>query len=587
MNQYVYVRAEINNRGDKLDVYIQAIDGRFEWIEEIIVTRDPDGDGGSVPVQASLTGMLGPVHGVSWLDVATLSGDIVGPITCYSHPIYPTEVSLLSVSGSLLNDVVCHPFIDEFGYVTPGAVTQLAFNNGIIGDADKPIKIQADAFIQDVVAKNIHAEITGTNTDPDDPELDSFVTQIGSIEARVVSNEHGVFTGEIRAENHLHADQSFPPPSALRFEGEMRGRIWIQKSQLEIQLPRCSPGLTGTIVYGARDPYAGGTLWGGAVKLLPDTCSTCMLSSGCQIVLDSGDAGGYTPPRTAASLGGGAAGLAPFRLHREDCTPKHQEVIEVMAQRPGPSKPIEMRHYGPVTWRTSDGDPFKIERRRNGSTDDNAWTDETGDCWSQDPDPNNPTIVLLTPSVALQRGFEYKVSLLTRGDGSNILRSDLPHLDETNDPEVYDYAPLTFKVCNSAALGDANDDGDVTFADVTNVLANFGAEAPEFCLAGGDADRNGLRNFADITEVLAHYGPDPLYCEASQQSIHSPTGDGFATMGVMEAPTSAASAATAVADALTQMGYPSIEAFTDAIAQMPEEDRNAEVRRLGQLLGGE
>lgn len=127
----------------------------------------------------------------------------------------------------------------------------------------------------------------------------------------------------------------------------------------------------------------------------------------------------------------------------------------------------------------------------------------------------------------------------------------------------------------------------MTFADVTNVLANFGAEAPEFCLAGGDADRNGLRNFADITEVLAHYGPDPLYCEASQQSIHSPTGDGFATMGVMEAPTSAASAATAVADALTQMGYPSIEAFTDAIAQMPEEDRNAEVRRLGQLLGGE
>lgn len=53
--------------------------------------------------------------------------------------------------------------------------------------------------------------------------------------------------------------------------------------------------------------------------------------------------------------------------------------------------------------------------------------------------------------------------------------------------------------------GDADGDGAVTFADITNVLANFGVAYPG-STGPGDADHNGAVNFADITEVLANFG---------------------------------------------------------------------------------
>lgn len=218
------------SRAAKMDVFFQTFGGRFARIEEVTVIRDTpennngDNDGGSVLLLASLTGDLGPVYGVSWLDVGTTSGEITGPITCISHPLYPTEVYLLSAAGNLTGNVICLLAPEEQDSV-PGAIGSLDFANGVIGDPDKPIDIQADAYIQSVYAKNIHAKITGTNTDPDDPELDSFVTQIGGIEARKVGGSGGVFTGEIRAENHLTVDQTFPLATALRFEGEMRGTI--------------------------------------------------------------------------------------------------------------------------------------------------------------------------------------------------------------------------------------------------------------------------------------------------------------------------------------------------------------------------
>lgn len=53
-------------------------------------------------------------------------------------------------------------------------------------------------------------------------------------------------------------------------------------------------------------------------------------------------------------------------------------------------------------------------------------------------------------------------------------------------------------------VGDANDDRDVNFADITSVLASFGLTGePGFA---GDADRSGSINFADITFVLSNWG---------------------------------------------------------------------------------
>lgn len=53
--------------------------------------------------------------------------------------------------------------------------------------------------------------------------------------------------------------------------------------------------------------------------------------------------------------------------------------------------------------------------------------------------------------------------------------------------------------------GDADGNGEVNFADITNVLTNFGADYSSGT-GPGDADRNGVVNFADITNVLTNFG---------------------------------------------------------------------------------
>lgn len=58
-----------------------------------------------------------------------------------------------------------------------------------------------------------------------------------------------------------------------------------------------------------------------------------------------------------------------------------------------------------------------------------------------------------------------------------------------------------------ACLGDANSDGNVNFADITNSLENWGATYPPTIGAGpGDADDDGVVNFGDITAVLQTWG---------------------------------------------------------------------------------
>lgn len=54
--------------------------------------------------------------------------------------------------------------------------------------------------------------------------------------------------------------------------------------------------------------------------------------------------------------------------------------------------------------------------------------------------------------------------------------------------------------------GDADPDNTVNFADITAVLANFGAAYPPTIAGKGDADCSGTVNFADITAVLTLFG---------------------------------------------------------------------------------
>jgi hypothetical protein len=54
------------------------------------------------------------------------------------------------------------------------------------------------------------------------------------------------------------------------------------------------------------------------------------------------------------------------------------------------------------------------------------------------------------------------------------------------------------------AVGDVTNDGMTTFADITTILANFGAAGSG--ILSGDANCDGVVSFADITVVLANFG---------------------------------------------------------------------------------
>lgn len=505
--------------GHKLKVSIGGT-LRLDAIEEVVVSRVSSGEGGFVWIEALLTSDLGSVYGPSLLIVSTEDGDMgtLGPITCFGHSA-KGGIQLLSENGSLRDDVGIFPPPCNVGqgcpdgYVNePGHIDLLHFQNGVIrrdGEDPKPIEILADEWIQGIYARIIHAEIRGTDTDPTNTDFDAFVNNIADVWANNLTDEdEGVFEGRILAETLDAFDElgGFP---WLRFDGAMFGQIWLQQlgSQGSIFFSRNdSPlGLRGTVSLSGRVPGQSNQ-WLGLVQFRETS----------PFYLGSADATGYNPERTAASLGGGAIGVAPFLLHDHDCLPKQGETV-TPENSPRFSNPIRMRHYGPVTWDPGNGDPFIVERRARGLS--GAWLEQ--DCFTFEPDEENSTIALVYPpeptppaaEVALQRGFEYRVSRRTFNNGGNtenILRCDLPHLSTEDDPPVYDYDPLIFSVCDDSpdhAPGDADDSGCVNFADISCVLTNWQSTV---CLKLGDADRDGDVDFDDITEVTANFNTP--YC---------------------------------------------------------------------------
>lgn len=135
----------------------------------------------------------------------------------------------------------------------------------------------------------------------------------------------------------------------------------------------------------------------------------------------------------------------------------------------------------------------------------------------------------------------YTVEKLTLGDSdsvasgtffsSSVLQPTMPNENPTNaaDPRaaggllvnariVYDNAgtPESYQAVLFVGpeiapppvlcIGDANGDGTVNFADVTSVLASFGASYTPGAGGLGDANFDGSVNFADITAVLANFG---------------------------------------------------------------------------------
>jgi hypothetical protein len=65
---------------------------------------------------------------------------------------------------------------------------------------------------------------------------------------------------------------------------------------------------------------------------------------------------------------------------------------------------------------------------------------------------------------------------------------------------------ITFTPPVTLCQGDADNNGQVNFADITAVLGNFNADYTPVLNGQGDANHDGVVNFADVTTVLARFG---------------------------------------------------------------------------------
>lgn len=166
-------------------------------------------------VGGSGVGVLGHVHGANYFQADVAFGNVAGPIECSMHPLATTDPQAepdynctikLSGTGNLLGDVTMESWdgsTDE-NYPTDklGHISWVDFQTSTIGAENDKVDIRADYAIEFVWARNIHANIMGTDTDRGDPDFDSYVSLIGRVYADRTNStsSDGNFTGEIRVE---------------------------------------------------------------------------------------------------------------------------------------------------------------------------------------------------------------------------------------------------------------------------------------------------------------------------------------------------------------------------------------------------
>lgn len=556
-------------QGGRIDLRIGLANAKVKQVD--VIRTNNSGSGVVDLSQMFLSGSLGEVSEFTHLGTHStplrVDGDVLGPIIARGFVDDNWEewgtVGIVSSGGSLRGDVIVYsslPTLAARAEVLSGWIS-LDFSNGLIMRPDgSAVTIGADEWIVGVKGREINARIGGGDSGPD-----GFVRNFGLLECGVTGGS-GDFDGTINAGFIQHVALS---TKVIRVLGEMRADVTFlaglhgHGGTASLNMP--AGGLVGRVLVG---PDAGIEWEWGA----PIFVGTRQFSFADVNVY--GD--------TSASLGGGTIGCVPYSLHRTDCFPIHGEIIDPTS---GGARiltnTIAMRHYGPVTWDSADGQPFRVHRRRIGSASEADWQPQ--DCFVCALDQNDTVVRVSTSRVErLQRGFEYRVARRLREDGSNVLRSNQIYLSTSDDPEVFDYDPLIFRVCSTTPAhspGDADDSGIVDGHDVDSVLANWGSTA---CMTYGDADRNGVVNGLDLREAELYLGWE--YCVEGGQDLSAQT-DGFASMAaegdaVMHAPMK-------VTEAVRLMGYEDLVDFAAGFDAMSAPARAAARACLMALMSGE
>lgn len=259
--------------------------------------------------------------------------------------------------------------------VAQGRIANIIANSSI-GNQSAPITIQAAAGFGQIACENFYGSITaGANGN------------FADIDRITVSTD---FTGTIDV-------RTFSGISPVVIDGDFDGNITLTEELSSSTLVRI-----------------GGSLLSGASINLPPS------GLAGQIVVNNNDAGGewlgdvnvgaaaladpmYTA--TAASLGGGSIGKAPFGLHDESCTPINGFSIAVS---PTTIETVRMRYYGPLDdggVSAGGGTPFTVDRRTTIPT--GSWTPVSAASFSS-AIVGNEVVITEATSGAFEPGFQYR-----------------------------------------------------------------------------------------------------------------------------------------------------------------------------------
>lgn len=304
---------------------------------------------------------------------------------------------------------------------------------------------------------------------------------------------------------------------------DRRGQIWVHENQ----------GLQGQIIINADNTgLSEAALWTGAVQVGED-------SGGCPLmeVSPTPSSSEWTSPYytgLSASLGGGAIGLVPFKMHRTDCRPAADSDLatnrtflnsEFCGELAPSNAQPHLIHvfYGPVTTNHASNSPLevrldggetvareqwmKIELRRNSAGPLSREVDLTGD-----------GLTRLLPGTYRSKG------VTTAGTGQSLLLCDgllttatVPvAVFEEGDEYVFvldpdcdaDGANDNVEIANDQSLdlwpmdglldfcyfgncdADVNCDSNLDSFDVAVMELAVQADYTDYCVAGNDADFN-------------------------------------------------------------------------------------------------
>lgn len=273
----------------------------------------------------------------------------------------------------------------------------------IAGDLDASFTVNLGIVVPVTVGGSVNGDWTlGGN-------LADFINVAGDLNADVSADRIGSGAtfrvsvgGDVSSGASITSSTDLTASTTLAIGGSLLGPISLG-----------SGGLKGQIIVNSDND---GGAWSGDVTVGSTTLSP---------------AGAYTQ----TGLGGGAVGLAPFDLHKQDCDPPYSGSTPPTVS--SSTIDIDLVHYGPIK-HDGTGKPFKVEKYEGHCTPPCIEPDaDVTDDWSLTDISGR----IMTISGPLEAGHHWHVYPMTTG--TDMLKCD--GLDAAGDVPVASYAYIIYR----------------------------------------------------------------------------------------------------------------------------------------------